>query len=134
MSEKRNVSSLSDHRLHKKKGIVATPLNDVLRDQLKLSSWTKERMPEYIWLGLILIYYGRNEGFKKSGQILYEISKKVKSLSHPRLSMIFNLSEDDQRIVYEIIIKFIDKKILSPLTVIYRFSRYPIFNRDYHGN
>lgn len=132
MSEKRNVSSLSDHRLHKKKGIVATPLNDVLRDQLKLSSWTKERMPEYIWLGLILIYYGRNEGFKKSGQILYEISKKVKSLSHPRLSMIFNLSEDDQRIVYEIIIKFIDKKILSPLTVIYRFSRYPIFNEYFN--
>jgi hypothetical protein len=55
----RNVSSLSDHKLHKKKGIVATPMNDALGDLLTPSSWTKERMPDYLWLGLILQYYGR---------------------------------------------------------------------------
>ncbi len=65
MKKRKDVSSLSEHRLHKKQGIVATPLNEGFRDQLTLSSWAKERMPEYLWLGLILLYYGRNEDLRK---------------------------------------------------------------------
>lgn len=130
MPDKRNVSSLSDHRLYKKKGLVATPLNDGLRDLLALNSWTKERMPEYIWLGLVLMYYGRKKGFEKTRQILSEISKKIKSLSHPRFSMILNLPADDQEIIYEVICKFIDKKVISPLTILYDKNTHPIFN-DY---
>ncbi len=132
IDKKKNVSSLSEHRLHKKQGIVATPLNDGLRDLLTLSSWTKERMPEYLWLGLILIHYGRNEGFKKASEILFEISKKIKFLSHPRLSMIFDLSEQYQHTLFEIIINTIDKNILSPLTVLYRSSSHPVFNKYFN--
>jgi hypothetical protein len=128
MTDKKYVSRLSDHKLKKKKGVVATPLNDGLGDILKTTSWPKERMPEYLWLGLILQYYGRKEGFEKSFQILHEISQRVISLSRPRLSMILNLSDNEQRIVYDIICKVIDKKIISPLTVIYRRAAYPIFN------
>lgn len=126
MSNRKNVSSLSAHRL--KKGILSTPLNDSLRDQLKLSSWTKERMPEYIWLGLILIKYGRKKGIEKSGRILFEISQNVKSLSFPRLSMILNLQENNQRIVYDIINKYVDKEVISPLTILYKTKEYPVFN------
>ena len=132
MKKKKNVSSLSDHILHKKKGIVATPLNDGLRDKLTLSSWTKERMPEYLWLGLILMYYGRDEGFKRAGKILFEISKRIETLSHPRLSMIFNLSDEDQHTLFKIIIDNIDKNILSPLTVLYRSSSYTLFNEYFN--
>lgn len=123
----KNVSSLSDHKLNKKKGIVTTPLN-ALGDLLKPTSWTKERMPEYLWLGLILQHYGRKVGFEKSFQILYEISKIVMSLSHPRLSMILNLSDNDQRKVYDIICSVIDNRILSPLTILYRKDAHPLFN------
>ena len=124
----KNVSSLSDHKLHKKKGIVATPMNDALGDLLKPSSWTKERMPEYLWLGLILQHYGRKDGFEKSFQILHEISKCVSSLSHPRLSIILNLPDNDQKTVYTIICGVIDKIVISPLTILYKKETHPLFN------
>lgn len=132
MNDKKNVSSLSDHKLHKKKGIVATPLNDALRDTLTPTSWAKERMPEYLWLGLILQHYGRREGFERSLRLIYEISRKVKSLSHPRLSLIFALPEDEQSSVYNIICMHVDKRVLSPLTLIYTPKTYPKFNEYFY--
>jgi hypothetical protein len=127
MARKKNVSSLSQHRLDKKKGIVLTPFNDRLRDALKFTSWSKDRLPEYLWLGLILLHYGRKEGILKAGRILYEISKSINSLSYPRLSSIFNLTDDHQRIVYQIIYSVIDIEVLSPLTVLYKNKTHPIF-------
>ena len=50
MAEQNNSSSLHKHKI--KKGVLVTPINDALGSSLKLSSWTKERMPEYLWLGL----------------------------------------------------------------------------------
>jgi hypothetical protein len=128
MSNKKNVSSLSDHKLYKKKGVVITPLNDALRDQLKLSLWTKERMPEYLWLGFILLYLGRKVGLEKAGRILFEISKNFTSLSYPRFSMILSLSDEEQKIIYGIISKHVEKKVLAPLTILYKNKDYPIFN------
>lgn len=127
MNEREN-SRLRHHKLHKKQGIIATPFNDKLRDKLELSSWTNDRMPEYLWLGLILIYYGRKKGIQKASHILLEISISIKSLLQPRFSMILSLSHDDQKKVYEIILRFIDKKVLAPLTVLYKNRTYPIFN------
>ena len=128
MNSKKNVSSLSDHKLLKKKGIIVTPFNDALRDKMTLTSWTEDRMPEYLWLGLILILYGRTEGFSKAGQILYEISNSVTSLSQPKLSSILKLPDKDQKIIYEIIKKIVDRGVFAPLTVLYRNNSYPLFN------
>ena len=134
MSPKKNVSSLKDHKLIKKRGVIAAPFHRLLQDKMKLSSWSIERMPEYLWLGLILLYYGRGKGFEKAGQILLEISKRIPSLQHPKLSMILNLPNCDQKIVYEIIINRINKKVLTPLTVLYRNSSYPLFNQFFYDS
>lgn len=128
MKDKKNVSSLENHILYKKKGKVVTPLNDSLGDKLRLNSWTKERMPEYLWLALILISYGRTKGFEVTGKILLKISKEIPELTHPKLSRIFKLSVEKQIIVYKIICSYIDLRILSPLTIIYRYSEYQVFN------
>ena len=130
--KKKNVSSLSDHLLDKKKGIVSTPLNYGLKDQLSLNSWAKERMPEYLWLGLILLNLGRKNGIETAGRILYEISQKMSSLTFPRLSLIFNLENSDQKIIYEIIANYIEKKFLSPLTILYKSKDYPLFNEYFY--
>jgi hypothetical protein len=132
MNSKKNVSSLSDHKLLKKKGVIETPLNNSLRNVITLSSWTKERMPEYLWLGLILMHSGRKEGFAKAGHILFKISNAVTSLSHPKLSMIFQLADNEQRIVYEIIKKIVDPVVLAPLTLLYRNSSHPLFNQYFY--
>lgn len=126
MTDKKNVSGLSDHKL--KKGTLLAPFNASLGDTLTFSSWTKERMPEYLWLGLILKYYGRELGLEKAGKILFEISRSRISLATPRLSMIFNLSNHDQETVYRIICKYVNKEVLAPLTVIYKRRLKPIFS------
>lgn len=126
MANKKNVSGISDHK--KRKGALVTPLNDG-RLNFKFSSWAKERMPEYLWLGLILKYYGRKLGIEKAGSILFEISKSDISLPAPRLSMIFGLSDDDQKTIYKIISKHIEKDVLTPLTLIYKSKFQPLFNK-----
>lgn len=126
MKNKKNVSGLGDHK--RRKGLLVTPMNEALGNSLKLSSWGKERMPEYLWLGLILLSYGREEGFEKAGLILKEISRKNTSLSHPRLSMIFDLPVEEQEVIYQVICKHIDKEVLSPLTLFYKSRQYPEFN------
>ncbi|MBK9927196.1 MAG: hypothetical protein IPP66_18155 [Anaerolineales bacterium] len=128
MTDRRNVSGISDHKL--RKGALVTPLNAGAGDKLLLSSWTKERMPEYLWLGLILLRYGRKSGVEKAGSILFEISRKIETLSQPRLSKIFGLSDDEQKLVYEIICRHVDKDVLAPLTILYPSRLYPLFN-DY---
>ncbi len=128
----KNVSKLSHHKLHKKKGLIATPFNDGLRDQLSFSSWTQERMPDYLWLGLILMYYGRNEGLKRVAKIFSKITEDVKKIDFPRLSIILSANEEDKRSIFKIISENIDKHILSPLTVIYLPSDYPIFNEYFN--
>ncbi|WP_148214691.1 hypothetical protein [Desulforapulum autotrophicum] len=122
------VSSLSDHILHKKQGVVASPMNNALGDSLKTHSWYLHRMSEYLWLGLILLKYGRNEGLNRGMKILFFISKNIKDFSFPKLSKIFSLKNSDQSVIYNIIVNNIDKAVLAPLTVLYRHSSHPLFN------
>lgn len=132
MATDKNVSGLSDHKLYHKQGKVVTPLNDGIGDQLTLSSWAKERMPEYLWLGLILMEYGREDGFEKAGKILWDISKNIDSLSQPQLSKIFALPLDEQKSIYQIILDEIEPVVLSPLTVLYHISQHPEFNLHFN--
>jgi hypothetical protein len=132
MKSERNVSSLSEHKLYRKKGVVVAPLNDGLGERLTSSSWSRERMPEYLWLGLILMDYGREDGLERAGKILLDTSKKVKSLLAPSLSKIFSLSQDDQRIIFQIISEKVEPVVLSPLTILYRESQFPEFNHFFY--
>lgn len=126
MADNKHTSGIADHK--KRKGALITPLNAGVGDVLTLSSWAKERMPEYLWLGLILLRYGRKDGLEKAGNILREISRKFESLSQPRMSKIFELSNDEQKTIYEIVRKHVEKDVLAPLTLLYPSRLYPIFN------
>lgn len=132
MTSEKNVSSLSDHKLYSRQGRVVTPFNDSLGGQLTLSSWAKERMPQYLWLGLILMEYGREEGFEKAGAILKNISKQITTLSKPQISQIFGLSNDEQVSVFQIILDQIEPFVLSPLTILYRAKDHPEFNEAFN--
>lgn len=132
MATDKNVSGLSDHKLYRKQGKVVAPLNDGMGDQLTLSSWAKERMPDYLWLGLILMEYGRANGFEKAGEILFNIAKNIDSLSNPQLSKIFALPPDKQKSVYKIISNNVDPAVLSPLTVLFHISEHPEFNLHFN--
>ena len=120
-------SKLENHKI--KKGIAIAPLN-----QLPISkcSWSQDRLPEYLWLGLILMNFPRTRGLKILYDILKEISDQVHDLVTPKLSLLFALSEKQQNTIYQIICKFVDKKILTPLTAIYRDEKHETFNRYFY--
>jgi hypothetical protein len=126
---KRKPSGLFDHKLEKKKGALVSPFNYELGKSLKFSSWPNERLPEYLWMGLILDYYGRQEGLERVGRILWDISKEVSELDQPKLSSIFSLPQDKQKKTYNIIIRYVKKEVLAPLTVLYTYRNFPHFNK-----
>ncbi|MFC3748654.1 hypothetical protein ACFORK_18260 [Paenibacillus sp. GCM10012306] len=84
----KQFSKLSDHSF--KKGVLYPPFNSSLGDQLSLSPWAIEWLPEYLWLALILEHYGREDGLNLVGSIAGELSKIDKELSIPVLSKILS--------------------------------------------
>ena len=120
-------SKLSDHTFVKGKFITpinAVPLMHELEDE---KSWTYGRMPEYIWIGLILKHYGRDEGLKKSYDIILALHKVAPDLNTARLSQIIKLDIDSQKEFYEYLISIGVKEVLAPLTVFLTASKAPVF-------
>lgn len=128
MKKDKITSDLKSHKY--KKGLIQTPMNSIPNQQLV--SWIDDRLPEYLWLGLILMAYERTEAIEKIGKILEAISKINKSMIEPKLSIILSLNKTMQEKIYQIISSEIDPKTLAPLTIIYSNSEYPIFNHYFY--
>ncbi len=128
MNKNKFISDLKSHKY--KKGLIQPPMNRIPNQQPV--SWTNDRLPEYLWLGLILMSYDRTEGIEKVGRILKEIAKINDTLLQPKLSIILSLSISEQEKIYKIIINEVNSKILAPLSVIYRYIHYPTFNKFFN--
>lgn len=120
-------SKLSDHKF--KKGKFITPINSISKMQPfeDERSWAYGRMPEYIWIGLILNYYGRKEGLKKVYHIIIKIHELAPNLQTIRLSEILKLESNIQKQIFDYINTIEAKEALTPLTVFLVASRYPFF-------
>ena len=125
-------STLADHTF--KKGKFITPINSLpmihaLEDE---KSWTYGRMPEYLWIGLILRYYGREEGLKKSYSIVSTLHALAPDLNTARLSQILKLDTGVQKQFYDYIIGLGARKALSPLTIYLTASKAPVFSECFY--
>ncbi len=124
-----NTSTLEQHKV--KKGVIQPPLNTL--PNVNSTYWHKDRLPEYLWLGLILIAYeDRTEGIETVGRILKGIAEINKELIRPRFSDIFSLDDALQEDIYLLICDIVNYEILSPLTIIYRDGDYNIFNKYFY--
>lgn len=121
--KKRNASKLNHHK--PEKGVLHPPMNTL--PNLQKVSWSNDRLPEYLWLGLILMCFPRTQGIEVVGEILKSISSKNLNLSTPKISEITNLPQNDQKLIYEIVIQKVNPKIMTPLTAILTQNEYPIF-------
>lgn len=126
-------SKLSDHTF--KKGKFITPINSLpntqeLEDE---KSWAYGRMPEYLWIGLILRYYKREEGLRKSYDIISELHKLAPDLYTARLSQILKLNADIQKQFYNYITCIGAKEALAPLTIYLTASRAPFFAECFYS-
>jgi len=127
-SKNKNTSDLKSHKY--KKGLIQPRMNTIPNKQLV--SWANDRLPEYLWLGLVLMNFQRTKGIEKAGNILKRISEINKSLIEPKLSIILSLGEKKQEEIYKIICNEINPKYLAALTAIYKNSNYPIFNKYFN--
>lgn len=120
-------SKLSEHTF--KKGKFITPINSIpMMQELKdEKSWTYGRIPEYLWIALILKAYGREDGLKISYDILSMLHKLAPNLYTARMSQILKLESDIQKQFFDYIVCLGAKEALAPLTVFLTASRAPIF-------
>ncbi|MDO5301214.1 MAG: DUF5677 domain-containing protein [Tissierellia bacterium] len=125
-------SKLSDHKLQKGKFI--SPINSIpFMHQLDdVESWTYGRIPEYLWIGLILKHYGRDEGLKKAHGIISTLHKLAPDLYTARMSQIITLPGDVQKNFYDYIISIGAKEALGPLTIFLTASKAPVFVKCFY--
>lgn len=126
-----NRSKLSEHKL--KKGKLIAPLNFHLPN-ISLSSWVNDRLPHYLWLGLILDHFQREEGLNKIEEFLYRISPLAPSIEMPSLLHILNSEEDIQNSIYEEYVRFFGKNYLYPLTAVFGNNKFPHFARQFYNH
>lgn len=126
-------SKLSEHTFVK--GRFITPLNSLpmMQELEDEKSWTYGRMPEYIWIGLILKYFGREEGLKKSYYIISKIHNVAPDLYTVRLPQILKLDTNIQEEIYEYIISLGVKDAISPLTIFLTGSQAPVFAKYFYS-
>ena len=127
-------SKLSEHTFSK--GRFITPLNSLpmMQELEDEKSWTYGRMPEYIWIGMILKYFGREEGLKKSYYIISKIHNVAPDLYTVRLSQILKLDMNIQEEIYEYIISLGVKDAISPLTIFLTDSQAPVFAKCFYNS
>ncbi|WP_243359604.1 DUF5677 domain-containing protein [Fundidesulfovibrio terrae] len=118
-------SQLRDHEF--KKGKFFSPFNKALGEKGKLQSWFHERLPEYMWIAIILETYGRKDGFNKMFQILKTLVELNPAVRRPSWFSILKLPEDEQLKFYGKLETTIDKHILSPLTIVHQHHEFPVF-------
>lgn len=126
-------SKLADHTF--RKGEFITPMNSLpmMKEFEDDKSWTYGRMPEYLWIGLIYKYYGREEGLKKLNGIISVLHNLAPELYSARLSQILKLDNDVQEKFFDYIVSIGAKESLSPLTIFLTASRAPIFAEHFYS-
>lgn len=120
-------SKLSNHKFFKGKFITPMNLIEGLKYLPEDKAWFTGRLPEYLWLGLILNKFGRKLGMNKAMHILQELHILAPSMIYPKLSNIFLLSPTIQKKFYEKIKSNTTADVLSPLTLIYTISKKQTF-------
>ncbi|TJY39568.1 hypothetical protein E5161_18510 [Cohnella pontilimi] len=125
-------SKLSDHIF--KKGKFITPWNEFLTEITRENSWYHGRLPEYLWLALIIKFYGREKGLSKCNIILKKLNEQAPSLTTPRFSKILKLDTDKQNEIFNCISTIVSARVLAPLTAIFTYSSYPVFSSKFQSS
>lgn len=109
-----NKSKLSSHV--KKGDILFTPMNASMGDVLQLSSWGRDWMPEYLWIGLILKHKGRDVGLRA----LYKLMEILRAgnIAIAEFSKIIKLPTSKQELFYSTVDEVVGKECLKPLAAV----------------
>ncbi|MDO4556985.1 MAG: DUF5677 domain-containing protein [Lachnospiraceae bacterium] len=117
-----------------KKGEFIAPINSIpmMQEFEDEKSWSYGHIPEYLWIGLLLKYYGREEGLRKSYDIISTLHKLAPDLYTVRLSQIIKLDSEVQKKFYNYIVCIGAKDALAPLTIFLTTSKAPVFSECFY--
>lgn len=126
------ASKISEHKYDK--GKFVTPLNTFTSEIEKEKSWSHGRMPEYIWIALIIEKYGRKDGMIRVREILKNMSVICPDLKTLRMSEILKLEISIQKKIYSMMCSYISRETLSPMTVFLTQTNEPAFVSFFYCN
>ena len=89
-------------------------------------------MPEYLWIGLILKKFGRDDGFQKLSKIISLLHEIAPELYTARMSQILKLPDEKQSEFYHYIVVIGAKEALAPLTIFLTASTAPLFAESFY--
>lgn len=104
---------------HVKKGdTFYTPYTNPngLGTALSISRWSKNWLPEFLWIGLIIYKLGRKRGLEKLYKIIDELQRN--KICMPQFSKIVKLNNEKKKLFWNIVSEYIDRVVLLPLTVV----------------
>lgn len=104
-------------------------MNNAMGDRLVLVSWMRDRLPEYLWIALIIDKYDRTKALEKLYLIFKQLSEIDKEIPLPVFSQILQMEDINQKMFFDCVIEYTDKDVLAPLTLLYHYSEYPIFSK-----
>jgi len=124
-------SKLSDHTI--KKGRVVTPWNRSMGETFNKSSWSRDRVPEYLWLALILKHHKRSEGLRL-GQLLLEECRDIigPTIVKPKFSAILSLPDSTQDRFFNLVSKVVAPSSLAPLSAVLSSVNHATFYKHFY--
>ena len=118
--------------LAKRKGKLLSPLVDQLGDVLTLTSWSIDRLPEYLWLALILNSYSRTDGINCCVNILKKIHAIDPNFDSAKLSYILSKDDSTRSELFDIITSEVDSTVLAPLTSVIDYDYDCLFYKRFY--
>ncbi len=113
-------SKLQQHS-YKDKELIPPFLQGDIGKIIKLHSWSKDRMPEYLWIGLLRKSVDRNTFFEKMWHLKeYILNKYTEYIG--KFSTILKLPDKDKEELFDKIKYFFGDNILDPLIVVSHFD------------
>ena len=125
-------SKLSSHIF--KKGKFITPINAIptMEELSDEKSWTYGRLPEYLWIGLVFKWFGREKGLQKLDHIITKLHDLAPELLTARMSQILRLDTEKQKEFYRVIVNIGAKQALAPLTIFLTDTYAPEFSTSFY--
>lgn len=125
-------SKLEKHKF--KKGKFITPWNDMLGDISVMQNWALERLPEYVWIGLVFEAYGRKKGVEKCYKIIIKLHELNTTINAPTISNILLMDDQKQEQFWNFVKENVEEQVLAPLTIIYTYRQHKIFNKLFRND
>ena len=111
----------------RKKGVLVSPWNEFMTPLKENFQWFKSRLPEYLWIGLILKSYERRIAIDKCLGIVKYLSEIEPSMLVPAWSEIMKMNDTNQKLFFSFLDRNINFDILYPLTCLTKYTNNKVF-------